>query len=114
MVLSFSALISAASSTTEPRAMLMRMPSRPERVEHLGVDRFLVAGAARRDHDEHVDVARHVDQLRIVLVRTPACGRPARVIDHRHLHGLEPARDRLADAAHADHADGAVAQRSLA
>ena len=36
------------------------------------------------------------------------------MIDHRHLHGLEPARDRLPDAAEAHHPDGAVAQRRLA
>ena len=39
--------------------------------------------------------------------------RPPRMIDHGHLHRLEPARDRLADAAHADQPDGAVAQRRL-
>ena len=37
--------------------------------------------------------------------------RLARVIDDRQAEGFEPPRDRHADAAHADHADGAVAQR---
>ena len=36
------------------------------------------------------------------------------MIDHGHLHGLEPARDRLTDAAHAHHPDGTVAQGGLA
>src|SRR5579864_6187537 len=39
--------------------------------------------------------------------------RRAGVIDHRNAEGAEPPRDRLADGAHADHADGAVAQRRL-
>ena len=34
-----------------------------------------------------------------------------RVVDDRHLHGVKPARDGLADRAHAHKADGAVAQR---
>ena len=36
------------------------------------------------------------------------------MIDDRHVHAVEPARDRLADAAHPDQAHGAVAQRRLA
>ncbi len=35
------------------------------------------------------------------------------MVDHRHFHRIEPARDRLADAAHADKAHRAVAQRRL-
>ena len=93
--------------------MLMRMPSGPSASSTSALIRCLVAGAARRDHDQHVDVARHVDQLRIVLVGDAGL-RIAAVIDHRHAEGLEPPRDRLADAAHADDADGAVAQRRLA
>ena len=83
-----------------------------ERLEHGGVDQVPGLRAARRD-DEHVDIARHLDEVGIVSVRD-ARRRPPRVIGHRHLHGLEPARDRLPDAAHADHADGAVTQRRLA
>ena len=112
MVLSLSASISAGSSTTEPRAMLIRMPSGPSALSTSALMRFLRRRPARRDGDQDVHVARHVDELRIVAV-ADARRRPARVIDHRHLHGVEPARDRLADGAHADHADGAVAQRRL-
>ena len=36
------------------------------------------------------------------------------MVDDRHLHSGEPAGDRLPDPAHADRADGAVAQRRLA
>ena len=35
------------------------------------------------------------------------------MVDDRHLHGFKPARNRLADRAHADQADCAVAQRRL-
>jgi hypothetical protein len=79
-----------------------------ERLEHLGVDQVAGRGTPRRDDEQHVGGARHLDQVRVVRVgkRPPA----ARMIDHRHLHGVEPARDRLADAADADDADGAVAQ----
>ena len=51
------------------------------------------------------------DQVRIVLVSN-AFRRSPRVVDHRHQRGFEAARDRLSDAAHADHADGAAAQRA--
>ena len=57
-----------------------------------------------------IDGARHVDELRIVAVGELG-PRPARVIDDRHAERLKPARDGDADAAHADQADGAVAQR---
>ncbi len=43
-----------------------------------------------------------------------AHGRAARMVNHGHVHRREPLRDRLSDAAHADHADRAVAQRGLA
>ena len=82
---------------------------RAERVEHLGIDQVAGRRAAGRDHEQHIGGARHLDEVRIVLVGN--IGRPARVIDHRHFHCLEPARDRLANAAHADDPDGAVAQR---
>ena len=77
MVLSLSALISAASSTTEPRAMLIRMPSGPSALSTSALIMFLVSGAARHDRRSRMfDVARHVEELRIVAVaaRPPPAG----------------------------------------
>ena len=85
---------------------------RTKRPEHLGIDHVRRRRSARHDHHQRVDVARHVEQFRVILI-AHACLRVAAVIDHRHAEGLQPARDRLADAAHADHADGAIAQRRL-
>ena len=85
---------------------------RTKRLQHLGIDHVRRRRSARHDHHQRVDVARHVEQFRVILV-AHAWLRVAAVIDHRHAEGLQPARDRLADAAHADHADGAIAQRRL-
>src|SRR5216684_1635797 len=85
----------------------------PERREHLAIDQVPGRLAARRDDEQHVDRARHVDERRVVLVGDARL-LPPRMVDHRNLHGVEPPRDRLADAAHADQPDGAVAQGRLA
>ena len=82
----------------------------PERLEHVGVDQMLGRGTARGDHHQHVDVARHVDEIGVMPVRHPRL-RMAAVIDDGNAERIEPARDRLADAAEPDHAHGAIAQR---
>src|SRR3974390_735181 len=84
MVRFFNASISAASSTTEPRAMLMKMPFGPSALSTSALIMFAVA--------------------RLFV---------AAVIDDRHGEGLQPARNRPTDAAHANYADGAVSQRGL-
>ena len=111
MVPDFSAATSAGSSTTEPRATLISDAARPERLQHVGIDHLGGSGAAGHDHDQRIDRLRHLHQVGIVLVGHGR-GRVARMIGHRHARGLEPASDRLADAAHADDADLAVAQRA--
>src|SRR5258705_186388 len=68
-------------------------------------------GAAGDDDDQCVHRLRHLDQVGVMLVGNISCGL-ARVIDHRHARGFQAAADRLADAAHADDADLAVAQRT--
>jgi hypothetical protein len=73
---------------------------------------FCVAAPPRHDHHQGVDVARHVDQPRIVAVGDAGLGVSA-VVDDGHPEGLQPARDRLADPPHANDPDGAVAQRRL-
>ena len=85
--------------------------ARAERLQHVGIDHLRGGGAAGHDHDQRIDVLRHLHQVRIMLVGD---GRRlvARMVEDRHQRGLEPAADRLADAAHADDADLAVAQRA--
>ena len=85
--------------------------ARAERLHDIGIDHFRRRRAAGDDHDQRIDRLRHLDQVGIMLVRH-AVGRIARMIDHGNARGVEPAPDRLADPAHADHPDLAVAQRA--
>ena len=97
MVLSCSALISAASSTTEPRAMLMRMPSGPSASSTSALMRFLVSGPPGV-MTSRMSTSRAMSSSFGIVAVAHARRRPAAVIDHRHLEAVEPARDRLADA----------------
>src|SRR6185437_13876031 len=94
MVRFFRASISAGSSMTEPRAMLTTMPVGPSALSTSALIMFFVEAPG------------------IVLVGDAGL-RVTRMIDDRHAEGLEPPCDGTADAAHADHADGAVPQGGL-
>ena len=108
MVPFFSAAIKASSSTTLPRAILIRMPfgQAPRALRHRSCS---ASRPARRDNHDHIDVARHLDQICIIFIGDFGI-LAARMINHRHFHRFEPAGDRLANAAHPDHTDGAIAQ----
>ena len=85
--------------------------ARAERLQHVGIDHLCGGGAAGHDDDQRVHRLRHFHQVGIVLVGNGR-RRVARMIGNRHERGLEPASDRLTDAAHADDPDLAVAQRA--
>src|ERR1039457_5922488 len=99
MVRFLSASIKAGSSTTEPRAMLMRIPFGPSALSTSALIMFCVAAPPGT-------ITTSVSTSRAVWWCT-------RVKPPRPAEGGEPLGDCLADAAHADHADAAVAQRRL-
>src|SRR5215813_3557140 len=98
-----SASISAGSSTTEPRATLIKMPRRP-------VDEIVGCRPTRQDGDQGVDIAGHGDEVAVIAVGQQwllgAC-----IVADRPAEGLEAAGNGAADAPHTHDADAAVAQR---
>ena len=85
------------------------MPSGPSASRIAASIRLWVDGRAGEDDEEDVDLLGHRPQVAIVAVGDVGA-RGAGVIDDRHLHRIEPAGDRHADAAEPDDADGAVAE----
>ena len=105
-----SAAMSAASSTSDPRAILTRKAVRTEGRENGGVDHAFGGGAARRGDHQNVAGGREVARGRVIGPGDSFLRRAAAIGD-RQAEGFGALRNGLADAAEAEDAQRAAAQR---